>query len=172
MGRLFALGGQRIEASATVLPMNIQGWSPFRLTGLISLQSKELSRVFSSTTVRKHQFYAIQSSLRSNFPHSYMTTGRNHSFDSMDLCRQMMSLLFNTEVCRILPSKEQVSFNVMAKVCHSLLSKEQMSFNVMATITICSDFGTPNIVSITASTLPLFYLPWSDGNKCQDLSFF
>ena len=67
MNRLFALGGQRIEASATVLPMNIQGWSPFRLTGLISLQSKELSRVFSSTTVRTHQFFAIQSSLRSNF---------------------------------------------------------------------------------------------------------
>jgi len=67
MSQLFASGGQRIGASATVLPMNIQGWPPFRLTGFISLQSKELSRVFLSTTIRKHQFFGIQSSLWSNF---------------------------------------------------------------------------------------------------------
>ena len=54
---LFTSGGQRIgaSASATVLPMNIQDWFPLGLTGLISLQSKGLSRVFSSTTIRKHQ---------------------------------------------------------------------------------------------------------------------
>ena len=44
-----------VSTSASVLPMNIQDWFPFRLTGWISLQSKELSRVFSNTTVRKHQ---------------------------------------------------------------------------------------------------------------------
>ena len=47
-----------IKASATILPMSIQGWFPLGLTGLISLQSKGLSRVFSSTTVRKHQFFS------------------------------------------------------------------------------------------------------------------
>ena len=51
------------SASASVLPMNIQGWFPLGLTGLISLQSKGLSRVFSSTTVSKHQFFGAQPSL-------------------------------------------------------------------------------------------------------------
>ena len=56
MSRLFAPGGQSIEASASasVLPMNIQDWFPLGLTGLISLQSKGLSGVFSSTTIQKH----------------------------------------------------------------------------------------------------------------------
>ena len=54
MSQLFASGGQSIEASASVLPMNIQGSFPLRLTGLISWLSKGLSRVFSSTTVGKH----------------------------------------------------------------------------------------------------------------------
>ena len=62
-------GGQSIGASASawVLPMNSQGWFPLGLTGLISLQSKEISRVFSSTTVWKHQFFGTQSSFWSNF---------------------------------------------------------------------------------------------------------
>ena len=51
---------------SSVLPMNIQGWFPLGLTGLISLLSKGLPRVFSSTTVWKHQFFGTQSSLRSN----------------------------------------------------------------------------------------------------------
>ena len=60
--------GQSIgaSASASVLPMNIQGWFPLGLTGLISLQSKGLSRVFSNTTVQKHQFLGTQFSLWSN----------------------------------------------------------------------------------------------------------
>jgi len=56
------------SVSASVLPMNIQCWFPLGLTGLISLLSKELSRVFSSITVRKHQFLGTQSSLQSNSP--------------------------------------------------------------------------------------------------------
>ena len=68
MSRLFISGGQRIgaSASASVLPMNIQGWFPLELTGLISLQSRGLSRVFSNTTVQKHQFFSAQSSSGSN----------------------------------------------------------------------------------------------------------
>ena len=54
------------SASASVLPMNIQDWLPWGLTGLIFLQSKGLSRVFSNTTVQKHQFFGIQLSLWSN----------------------------------------------------------------------------------------------------------
>ena len=66
--QLFASSGQNIgaSASASVLPMTSQGWFLLGLTGLISLQSKELSRVFSSTTVKKHQFFGAQPSLWSN----------------------------------------------------------------------------------------------------------
>ena len=68
VSQLFASGGQSIGASvlASVLPMNIQGWFPLGLTGLITLLSKGLSRVFSHTTVRKHQFFSAQPSLWSN----------------------------------------------------------------------------------------------------------
>ena len=68
MNQLFTSGGQNTGASssASVFLMNIQGWFPLGLTGLISLQSKGLSRVFSSTTVQKHQFFGAQPSLWSN----------------------------------------------------------------------------------------------------------
>ena len=64
--RFFASGGQSIGASALVLPKNIQGWFPVGLTGLISLLSKRLLRVSSSTTIWKHQFFSAQPSLWSN----------------------------------------------------------------------------------------------------------
>ena len=62
VSQFFASGGQSIgsSASASVLPMNIQGWFPLGWTGWISLQSKGLSRVFSNTTVQKHQFFSAQ----------------------------------------------------------------------------------------------------------------
>ena len=63
MSWLFTSGGQSIGASISVLPMNIQDWFPLVLTGLISLQSKGLSRVFSSTTAQKHQFFGAELSL-------------------------------------------------------------------------------------------------------------
>ena len=65
MSQFFTSGGQSIgvSASASVLPMNIQDWSPLGWTGWISLQSKGLSRVFSNTTVQKHQFLGAQVSL-------------------------------------------------------------------------------------------------------------
>ena len=68
VSQFFISGSQSIgvSASASVLPMNIQDWYPLRWTGWISLQSKGLSRVFSSTTVRKHQFFCTQPSLWSN----------------------------------------------------------------------------------------------------------
>ena len=68
MSQLFILGGQSIGVSAltSVLPMNIQDWFPLGRTIRISLQSKGLSRVFSSTTLQKHQFFGAQPSLRSN----------------------------------------------------------------------------------------------------------
>ena len=68
MSRHFTWGGQSIgvSASASVLPVNTQDWSPLGWTGWISLQSKGLSRVFSNTIVQKHQFFAAQLSSPSN----------------------------------------------------------------------------------------------------------
>ena len=68
MSQFFTWGGQSIgdSASASVLPMNFQDWSPLGWIGWISLQSRGLSRVFSNTTVQKHQFFNAQLSLLSN----------------------------------------------------------------------------------------------------------
>ena len=62
----FASGSQSIGATASVLPMNVQDWFPLGLTGWISLPSKGFSRVFSNTTIWKHQFFHVQLSLWSN----------------------------------------------------------------------------------------------------------
>ena len=69
MSQLFAWGGQStgVTALASFLPKNTQGWSPLEWTGWISLQSKGLSRVFSNTTVQKHQFFSTHLSSQSNF---------------------------------------------------------------------------------------------------------
>ena len=69
VSQLFASGGQSIKTSvsALLLPVIIQGWIPLGLIGLISLQSKGLSGVFSSTTIWKHQFFSAQPSLWSNY---------------------------------------------------------------------------------------------------------
>ena len=68
MTQLFAQGGQNTGALAlaSLLPKNTQGWSPLEWTGWISLQSKGLSRVFSNTTLQKHQFFSAQPSSQSN----------------------------------------------------------------------------------------------------------
>ena len=68
MSQFFASGGQRIgvSASTSVLPVNIQDWSPLGWTGWISLKSKGLSRVFSNTAVQKHQFFGTQLYSQSN----------------------------------------------------------------------------------------------------------
>ena len=89
MSQLFAGGGQSTgdSALASFLPKKSQGWSPSEWTGWISLQSKGLLRVFSNTTVQKHQFFSTQ------FCYSPTLTSihdhwKNHSLDSMDLCWQ------------------------------------------------------------------------------------
>ena len=87
MSQLFASDDQNTGASASVLPVNIQGLSPLRLTGLISLQSKGLSGVFSSTTVQGHQFFGALPSLcpaLTTVPDSW----EDHSLDYMDRCQR------------------------------------------------------------------------------------
>ena len=99
MSQLFASGGQSIgaSASASVLPMNIQGWFPLGFTGLISLLSKGLSRVSSSTTVQRHQFFSAQPFLLSS-SHicTWLTTGNTIALTIQTFVGKVMSLLFNT----------------------------------------------------------------------------
>ena len=92
---LFTSCGQNIRASASVLPMNTQDWFPLGLTGLISLQSKGLSIVFSSTVIKKHQFFSTQPFLWSN-SHIYMTTGETIALTIQTFLSQVTSLLFKT----------------------------------------------------------------------------
>ena len=81
MSQFFKSGGQNIgvSASTSVLSMNIQDWSPLGWTGWISLQSKGLLRVFSNTTVQKHQFFGTAFFIV-QLSHPYMTTGKTIAF--------------------------------------------------------------------------------------------
>ena len=154
MSRHFVSGSQSIgiSTSASVLSMNIQGWFPLGLTGLISLQSKGLSGVFSNTTIQKHQFFSTQPFLWSN---SHIHTW---------LLEKPQFWLY-----RILFSK------VMPLLCNMLYrfvlsSKEQVSFNFMAAVTICSDFGAQENKACHCFHCFPIYSPWSDGTGCH-LSF-
>ena len=97
MSQLFASSGQSIgaSASASVLSVNTQDWFPLWLTGLISLQSKELSRGFSNTTVQKHQFFGAQLSLWSNSHHKSIVVNWKKKdlklFPSKDIIDKTMS---------------------------------------------------------------------------------
>ena len=84
--RLFTMSGQSIgaSASASALSMNTEDWFPLRLTGLIPLLFKGLSRVFPGTTVWRHQLFGAQPYVQ--LSHAYMITGKNQSFDYINLC--------------------------------------------------------------------------------------
>ena len=95
------------SASASVLPMSIQGWFPLRLTGLISLLSKGLSEVFSSTTVWRHQFFGILPSYSPAFT-TVSDYWEDHSLDNMDfVCRVVSGFQHTVEVCHSFPDKKQ-----------------------------------------------------------------
>ena len=97
VSQFFASGLQSIgaSASASVLPMNIQGWFPLGFTCWISLQSMGLSSIFSNTTVQKHQFFGTQLSLMVQLSHPYMTTGKTIALTRWTFVGKVTSLLFN-----------------------------------------------------------------------------
>ena len=96
VSQLFASSGQSIGVSVSVLPVDNQGWFPLGLTGLISLISKGLSRVFSNTTVQKHQFFGIQPSLWSS-PHiCTWVLEKPIALTIWTFVNKLMSLLYNT----------------------------------------------------------------------------
>ena len=95
--RLFTSSGQSIgaSASASVLPVNIQGWFPLGLTDWISLLYKALSRVFSNTTVQKTSILQRSAFFMVQLSHPYMTTGKTIALTIQTFVGNMMSLLFN-----------------------------------------------------------------------------
>ena len=97
VSQLFTSGGQSIGAlaSASILPMNLQSWFPLGLIAWISLMAKRLSRVFSSSTVWKHQFFSAHPSLWSNYHIWYMTTRKTIALTIQPFVSKVMSLLFN-----------------------------------------------------------------------------
>ena len=143
----------KIKASAwaSVLLMNIQGWFPLRLTGLISLLSKELSGVFSSTTVQRHQFFGPLPSLQSSSPQPYMTT------------RKTIVLTILTFVCRVI----YLLFNTLYRSVIPFLPRSNCLL-IMAVVTGHNDFKAKVEEICHCFHLFPFYLPWSNGAKCHD----
>ena len=157
MGQLFASGGQTIgvSASTSVLSMNTQDWSPLGWTGWTSLQSKGLSRVFSNTTVQKHQFFGAQLSSQSNSHIHTWLLEKTVALTRWIFVGKLMSLLFN----------------MLSRLVITFFPKKQASFNLMSAVPICRDFRAPNNkVCHCFYSFPI-YLPWSDGLRFRDLSF-
>ena len=157
MSWLFALGGQGIgvSTSATVFPMNIHGWFPLGLvTDLISLQSKGLSRVFSSTTTKKNEFFSAQPSLWSNL-HPCITTGKTIAVPMWTFVGKVMSLLYN----------------MMARFVIAFLPRSKCLLISWLQLVSTLILEPRKIKSVTTSNFSPFYLPWSDGTRCHDLRF-
>ena len=132
------------SASQSVPPVNIQGWFPLGSTGLFSLQSKKLSRVFSSSAVWKHQFFYNQPSLWSN---SYIH----------------ISLLEKPEIWSYgsLSAKWFLLCNTLSMFVIAFLPRSKHFFSFMSGV--CSDFGAQEKKICLCYHFFHFYLPWSDG---------
>ena len=153
--QLFPSGGQSTGAlaSASVLPMNIQGGFRLGLIGSI-LESMRISSVFSSTTIQKHQFFGAQLSLWSN---SHILTW---------LLEKTLALTIWTFVSKIL----SLLFNMLSRFIIAFLARSKHL--------LISWLQSPSAVSLEPKKIVfycfhcfLIYLPWSDGTGCHDLSF-
>ena len=149
MSQLFTSGGQStgVSASASVLPVNTQDWSPSGWTGWISLQSKGLSRVFSNIIVQKHQFFWHSAFFTVQLSHPYMTTGKTIPLTRQTFVGKVMSLIFN------MLSRLVITFLPRSK--RLLISWLQSPFAVILEL--------PKIKSDTVSTVShLFPMRWWD----------
>ena len=152
VSQLFSPGDQSIRALAlaSVFKMNIQGWFPLGLTGLISMQSKELSRVFSSIAVWKDHsaFFMVQLS------HLYMTTGKTKPLTRWTFVSKVMSLLSNALSSfdtAFLPRSKNLLIPWLQSLSTVILETQKISCH-------CFQFFS-------------VYRPWSDGTGCHDLRF-
>ena len=145
---LFALGCQNITAStsASVLPMNIQGWFSLGWTDLL---------VFSSTTVQKHQFFGTHPFLWSNSDITYTTTGKTIALTRWTFVGKVMSLLFN--IC--CPGLSQLFFQAASVFSFHGCSHHQHYFGAQE-----------NKICHCVHFFPI-YLLWSDETRCHDLNF-
>ena len=96
VNQLIASSGQSIRVWASALPVNIQGWFPLQLTGLISLLSKGFFRVFSSTKIQKHQFFLLVMAGWANKETEHIATVRNSTSDPAHTCRRAQAALTNS----------------------------------------------------------------------------
>ena len=121
--------------SASVLPMNIQGWFPLELTGLISLLSKGISIVFSSTTIWKHQFFSTQPSLGIQLSHLYMTTGKKAiALTIRSSVSKLMSLIFNMLsrfVIAFLPRSKHLLISWMKSIYAVILEPKKIKYVIL-----------------------------------------
>ena len=157
MSHFFTSGGQSTAASASafVLPMNIQDWLPLGLIGLISLQSKGLSRVYSNTTVQKHQFFGRHSTLFIvQLSHPYTTTGKAIALTRWTFVGKAMSL----------------HFNMLSRLVITFLSRSKRLLISWLQSLSAVILEPQKIVSHCFHCFPI-YFPWSDANKCHDLNF-
>ena len=154
VSQFFTLRDQRIAVSAvaSVVSMNIQDWFSLRLTGLTSLQSKRLSRVFSNTTVKKTSILWHSAFFIVHHSHPYMTTGKTIALTRQTFVGKVMFLLFN-----------MLSRLVIAFLPRSICLLISWLLSPTAVI-----LEPPKIKSLTVSTVSP-YLPWSDGTGCHDL---
>ena len=149
MSQFSTSGGQSIgvSASTSVLPMNIQDWFPLGWTGWISLQSKGLSRVFSNTTVQKHQFFSTQLSLV-QLSHSCMTTGKTIALIRWTFVGKVMSLLFNMPsrlVITFLPRSKHDIHYLLASTIKCYVRKTETEFLLY----ICRKLNSENTRKVT-----------------------
>ena len=143
-----------VSATASVLPMNTQGWFTLGLSGLIPLLSKGLLRVFSNATVQNYQFFGAQPSLRSN-SHLHTTTGKTTAWTMWTFVSKLMSLLLNTL------SRFFIVF-LQRRGCLLILWLQSLSADFEAQENkICHCFHFFRIC-----------FPWIDGTGCHDLSVF
>ena len=159
--RFFSNGS--LHQVAKVLELQHQSFQWIFRVDFLAVQGtlKSPLRVFSNSTVWKHQFHMLnlsidfdaQSSLWCN-SYPYMTTGKTIPLSTWTFVGKMMSLLFYT-----------------SSACHNFSSKEQVFFNIMAAVTIHSNFGAQeNEICHCFHFFPI-YLPWRDGTGCHDLLF-
>ena len=172
MSQFFTSGDQRIGVSAiaSVLPMNIQDWFPLGLTGWISLQSKGLSRVFSNTTVQKHQFFDV---LYGPTLHPYMTTGETIALTGRNFVGKVMSLLFNMLsrlVITFLPRNKCLLISCLQSLCAVILEPKKIkSLSVFpVSPSICHEVMGPDamiLLSWMLSFKPTFHSPLSLSSR-------
>ena len=137
------------SASTSVLPMNTQDWSPLGWTGWIFLQSKGLSRVFSNTTVQKHQFFGTQPSLKKG---STLTSihddWKNHTFDLMDLCWQsnVCFLILSRLVIAFLPRNKHLLISWLRSPLTVILEPKKIRYVTVSIVSpsICHEVMGPD----------------------------